>query len=400
MKKILITGATGFLGKCLLNHFNNMDHELILVGRNVDIINQLYPNRIAINYDDMKSLQIKIDVIIHMAVINNNENLPFKSFFKVNVELYKDILNFASKNSVKKVINLTTLHIFTSKNNNYTKSKKLALREDKNYEDLEIYNIFCPMIYGKTFRNKVHFLNLFPSSISAAIFNILSSITPVVNSNSVVKCIEALTIETGRIPRNIYISDDKSKNISFKVFKKVIDISFVIAVILFFWWVFIILWLVIKVSSPGSAIFAQKRIGKNGSLFKCYKFRTMNIGTDNVGTHEVDKNSITRIGKFLRSSKLDELPQIINIIKGDLSLVGPRPGLPNQTELFEARNLRDVYAVLPGITGLSQINNIDMSTPNELAEWDKRYITMRSIPSEIMIIILTFFGRGSGDNVK
>ena len=126
----------------------------------------------------------------------------------------------------------------------------------------------------------------------------------------------------------------------------------------------------------------------------------MNIGTENVATHEVSRHSITSIGKFLRASKLDEIPQIINIIRGELSLIGPRPGLPNQTELFAARKLWGIYNVLPGITGLSQINNIDMSTPNKLAEWDKRYITMRSIPSEIKIIILTFFGRGSGDNVK
>ena len=178
------------------------------------------------------------------------------------------------------------------------------------------------------------------------------------------------------------------------------DISFVIAVILFFWWAFIIIWFVISLTSPGPAIFAQKRIGKNGLIFKCYKFRTMNIGTENVATHEVSRHSITSIGKFLRASKLDEIPQIINIIRGELSLIGPRPGLPNQTELFAARKLWGIYNVLPGITGLSQINNIDMSTPNKLAEWDKRYITMRSIPSEIKIIILTFFGRGSGDNVK
>ena len=178
------------------------------------------------------------------------------------------------------------------------------------------------------------------------------------------------------------------------------DVSFVIVIILFFWWAFIILWLAIRISSLGPAIFVQKRIGKNGLLFKCYKFRTMNIGTKNVGTHEVNKNSITSIGKFLRSSKLDELPQVLNIIRGELSLVGPRPGLPSQTELFEERNLHKVYEVLPGITGLSQINNIDMSTPNKLAESDKRYITMRSIPLEIKIVVLTFFGRGSGDKVK
>ena len=400
MKKILITGATGFLGKCLLHHFKDTEYELILVGRNVEVINILYPNKIAINYKDMKNLQMQIDVIIHLAVLNNNSNLPFKSYLKVNVDLYKDILNFASQNSVQKVINLTTLHVFTNKKNNYTKTKKLGIREGKKYKDLEIYNIFCPMIYGQTFSRKLKFLNLFPNWMSAIIFNILSSIAPVVSSKSVVKCIEALTIETRKIPNNIYISDDKNKNISFKIFKKVLDLSFVITVILFFWWAFIILWLAIRLSSRGAAIFAQQRIGKNGLLFKCYKFRTMDIGTENVGTHEVNKNSITSVGKFLRSSKLDELPQIINIIRGELSLVGPRPGLPNQTELFEARKLRDVYKVLPGITGLSQINNIDMSTPNKLAEWDNRYISLRSIPLEIKIIILTFFGRGSGDNVK
>jgi lipopolysaccharide/colanic/teichoic acid biosynthesis glycosyltransferase len=400
MKKILITGATGFLGECLLNHFSDMDYELILVGRNVEVIKQQYPNRVAINYDDMKNLQMKIDIIIHLAVINNNANLPFKSFFEINVNLYKDILNFASQNSVQKVINLTTLHVFTNKTDNYTKTKKLALRVEKKYTNLKIYNIFCPMIYGSTFSRKIKFLNLFPARLGAFIFHILSSITPVVSSKSVVKCIEALTIEKIKFPRNIYISDDINSNISFKIFKKALDISFVVVTILFFWWVFIILWLGIRMSSPGNAIFTQERIGKNGSLFKCYKFRTMNIGTENIGTHEVNKNSITGIGKFLRSSKLDELPQIINIIRGELSLVGPRPGLPNQMELFEARNLLGVYEVLPGITGLSQINNIDMSTPNKLAESDKCYITMRSIPSEIKIIISTLFGNGSGDNVK
>jgi lipopolysaccharide/colanic/teichoic acid biosynthesis glycosyltransferase len=400
MKRILITGATGFLGKYLLNYFNDKDYELILVGRNKEFTNQIYPNRIAINYEDMKILQKKIDVIIHLAAVNNNSKLPFKSYFNVNVNLYKDILNFALQNSVPKVINLTTTHIFTGKNNNYIKTKTLALKEGKKYKNLEIYNIFCPIIYGKVFSGKLKFLNLFPRVVTGAIFDILSIITPVVSINSVVKCIEKLITETKQIPRNIYISDDKNKNIYFRIFKILLDISFVVAVILFFWWAFIIIWFLIRLTSPGSAIFAQKRIGKNGLIFKCYKFRTMNIETENVATHEVNRHSITSIGKFLRASKLDEIPQIINIIRGELSLIGPRPGLPNQTELFAARKLRGIYNVLPGITGLSQINNIDMSTPNKLAEWDKRYIAMRSIPSEIKIIILTFFGRGSGDNVK
>ena len=400
MTKILITGATGFLGKCLLDHFNDTDYEIVLVGRNPKVTNQLFPHRIAITYEDMKSLHTKFDVIIHLAVINNNSSLPFSTYFNVNVSLYEEILNFASQNSVKKVINLSTLHVFTGKKNNYIKSKKLGLREEKKYQDLEIFNIFCPKIYGEKFNGKLNFLNLLPNRFSKIIFNILSSIVPVVSVKSVIECIDSLVIETKIIPKNIYIADDKNKNMIFKIFKKFLDISFAGAIILFFWWLLIILWFVIKLSSKGPAIFVQQRIGKSGVLFKCYKFRTMNIGTENVGTHEVNKNSITGIGKLLRSSKLDELPQIINIIRGELSLVGPRPGLPGQKELYEARKLHDVYNVLPGITGLSQINDIDMSTPTKLAEWDKRYIALRSIPLEIKVIISTFLGRGSGDNVK
>ena len=400
MKKILITGATGYVGERLLNHLDDTDHEIILVGRNVKIINQLYPNRIAITYEDMKSLKKKIDTIIHLAVVNNNANLSYKSYFNVNVNLYKEILQFASQNSIQKVVNLTTFHVFTNKNDNYTKTKKLGLLEGKKYENLEIYNVFCPMIYDKPYNRKLKFLNFFPNFMSKVIFDILSCIAPVVSNKCVVKCIEEIVIGTKQIPKDIYLSDDKSKNVSFKIFKKLLDISFVFTVVLFFWWIFILIWLVIRLFSCGPAIFVQKRIGKNGVLFNCYKFRTMNIGTENVGSHEVNKNSITPVGRFLRSSKLDELPQVVNIIRGELSLVGPRPGLPNQKTLFEARSLRGIYGVLPGITGLSQINNVDMSTPSKIAEWDNRYIALRSITLEIKIIILTFFGRGSGDKVN
>ena len=102
----------------------------------------------------------------------------------------------------------------------------------------------------------------------------------------------------------------------------------------------------------------------------------------------------------MRQFKLDELPQIINILRGELSLIGPRPGLPSQTSLSAARKSYNIYSVLPGLTGLAQVNNIDMSTPKELAEWDSRYIAMQSIPSEIQILLKTFTGKGSGDKIK
>ena len=125
----------------------------------------------------------------------------------------------------------------------------------------------------------------------------------------------------------------------------------------------------------------------------------MKIGTRNVGTHKVDKKSITTFGRVLRKTKLDELPQIINILFGQMSLIGPRPGLPTQKSLYKERKKRGIYSVKPGISGYSQLNNIDMSAPEQIAEWDQRYIAMRSIIFEFKLLLYTF-SNGFGDKVK
>ena len=130
------------------------------------------------------------------------------------------------------------------------------------------------------------------------------------------------------------------------------------------------------------------------------KFRTMKVGTQSVATHLASSSSITSFGNFLRKSKLDELPQLINVIKGDMSLVGPRPNLFNQKELINERSLLGVYKVLPGITGLAQINNIDMSEPEKLAKIDANMIENMSIKTYFRYIVLTGLGKGSGDAIK
>lgn len=150
----------------------------------------------------------------------------------------------------------------------------------------------------------------------------------------------------------------------------------------------------------GSPIFIQERVGRHRKPFKLIKFRTMAISTQSVATHLVQASSITKFGAFLRKTKLDELPQLINVLKGEMSLVGPRPCLFNQTELVEAREMRGVYKVRPGITGLAQINEIDMSTPELLAEWDQRMIQSLSMRKYFSYIVQTVSGKGAGDRVK
>lgn len=169
--------------------------------------------------------------------------------------------------------------------------------------------------------------------------------------------------------------------------------------LLFLWPVLLIVTL-IGLFDTGSPIFVQERVGRNKKPFKLIKFRTMSVDTKSVASHLASSASITKFGSFLRKTKIDELPQLINVLKGEMSLVGPRPNLFNQDELIEEREKLGVYKVLPGITGLAQIQNVDMSTPSVLAKIDKEMIDTLSLKKYFQYIIATVTGSGSGDAVK
>ncbi len=139
-------------------------------------------------------------------------------------------------------------------------------------------------------------------------------------------------------------------------------------------------------------LFIQERIGKDEKIFKLLKMRTMYTETPSLGTHEVDSKYFLRFGKILRKYKIDELPQIINYIVGDINLIGPRPGLVNQVELLNYRRLKKVYRVKPGITGLSQVLGFDMSNPKLLSKVDNLYIENKTVLLDIEIFFATFIG--------
>lgn len=150
----------------------------------------------------------------------------------------------------------------------------------------------------------------------------------------------------------------------------------------------------------GSPLFFQQRVGRHQQPFTLVKFRTMKVDTASVATHLASASSITPFGAFLRKTKLDELPQLWNVLTGEMSLVGPRPGLFNQQELLETRSALGVYNVRPGITGLAQVNEIDMSTPQLLAETDAQMIDTLSLTDYFKYIFMTVTGKGSGDRIK
>jgi O-antigen biosynthesis protein WbqP len=150
----------------------------------------------------------------------------------------------------------------------------------------------------------------------------------------------------------------------------------------------------------GSPVFKQERVGRNKKPFILIKFRTMSVDTASVASHLSSTASITKMGGFLRKTKLDELPQLWNVLKGEMSLVGPRPGLFNQEELIKFREGEGVFDVRPGITGLAQVSDIDMSTPELLAKTDARMISEKSLKNYFKYIFQTVLGAGAGDRVQ
>ena len=156
----------------------------------------------------------------------------------------------------------------------------------------------------------------------------------------------------------------------------------------------------VRLSTPGPALFRQTRVGRHEKPFVCYKLRTMYEHTAHAPSHEISSSFVTPVGARLRRLKLDELPQVWNILRGDMSLVGPRPCLPSQSELIAARHARGLYAVRPGITGVAQVAGIDMSQPERLAEVDATYLQDMSLATDLRLIVATLSGAGLGDRTR
>lgn len=179
---------------------------------------------------------------------------------------------------------------------------------------------------------------------------------------------------------------------------RILDVVFSATGLLFAWPLLVFIY-ILGLLDTGAPLFRQERVGRNLKPFVLVKFRTMSVNTASVASHLASPASITPIGGFLRKTKIDELPQLWNVFKGEMSLVGPRPNLFNQEELINIRKELGVYEVRPGITGLAQITDIDMSTPDLLARTDAKMISEMSLKNYFVFIFRTVLGGGSGDRI-
>jgi len=158
--------------------------------------------------------------------------------------------------------------------------------------------------------------------------------------------------------------------------------------------VFGLLFLIVNRENP---LFVQRRMGRHGEYFQLYKLRTMSSATKDVPTHKINSSEISTLGRIMRAIKVDEIPQLYNVIRGEMSLVGPRPCLPSQHKLITERLKLGVYEVRPGITGYAQVKGLDMSLPEKLAFVDSEYIQQKTLLLDLKLLLQTVLGKGSGD---
>lgn len=175
-------------------------------------------------------------------------------------------------------------------------------------------------------------------------------------------------------------------------FKRLLDFLVSLFALFFLWPVFIIIAIAIKIDDPGPVFFKQKRIGIHKTYFQLYKFRTMKISTPDLPTHMLEnpQQYISKVGHFLRKSSLDELPQLLNILKGDMSIVGPRPALWSQDDLIAERDKYGANDVLPGLTGWAQINGRDELELDVKARFDGEYVKNLSFLFDLRCFFGTF----------
>lgn len=396
--KISITGANGFIGSHITGALELEGYEVYNVP--TDYLHEIKNNTEYFDENITPSIQSS-DCIIHLAARNNNREGSESDFFADNVLVTRALVIQCKETTVKKFIFTTSTKCLESGCNDlYTKSKRQAEREllDLSFNSdtgMEITVCRLPPVYGNKCKGTLRHLGSIPAPLRAIATNVLRSLTPIASLDSVKNNFIDIINKKNRQYETM-VGDPLGELSPYWLFYAITTIAFVLLSALLLP-VLLIVAAAVKFTSDGPAVFVQDRVGKNKKIFKCYKFRTMAVDTPDVGTHEVNSASVTKVGGFLRNTKLDEIPQVINVLRGDMTLIGPRPCLPSQLDVISNRENHGVYSIIPGITGHAQVNKVDMSRPELISVYDQRYVRGRSIIGDIKICVDTVLGKGKGD---
>jgi len=385
--KILVTGANTFVGREVVKNLSESGYSII------QLLDQY-------NIADVEAKSVDAVALIHMDYLAQTASTSENELIETNLKLPLKVAAVVRSAGVKKFINVTSVHALPGGDKGpYSVSRRILVNELLKIKNLNVVNIFRAAPYNNwVFSGRLSVFNRLPVVLKQALFRVFKSIAATSNVKAVSDAIEEALNDNCQSER--IVTDGQSKSLMYWFFQHAVNLSFSIACVLLFWWLLAFVWMAVKIGSAGPGLFLQDRVGRDGKIFKCVKFRTMFVETQNLGTHQVSQAAVTKVGRFLRRTKLDELPQLWNLLKGEMSLIGPRPCLPSQTELIRERKQKNILSIKPGITGFAQVNDIDMSDPYELANWDSRYLKLCSIAFDLKILKSTFLGGGQGDKVN
>lgn len=398
--KIVLTGASGFVGRDLVPRLLDAGVEVVVCGRDAAGLRRLFPSVTTCDYDSLEEAARGSDLLFHLAARNNDCSGSAAEFDLVNVDFALRVLATARAAGIPRFVYVSSFHALNSLNTTaYAASKRRgaeALLSAARPGELCV--LYVPAIHGARLAGRLSALNTLPRPLRNVALVILSAFRPTLSMDRLARFL--LDQAAASAQERVLLSDGQTHNPVYRFVMRGIDIGFALTVLAGFWWALALIWLAVRLDSPGPGLFWQERIGRDGRPFPCCKFRTMQSGTRQAGTHEISASAVTRVGGFLRRTKLDELPQVLNILRGEIALIGPRPCLPVQEALIAARARNGVFALMPGISGLAQVEGIDMSDPERLAARDADYAAMQSILLDLRLVLATATGKGGGDRIR
>ena len=260
-------------------------------------------------------------MFLNLAAANNDHESQSPHYFdEVNYLLPKELFASCKRYNPQAFVNLNSFHALDrSKTDRYSSSKRKLLDENFFGPGPSFCNLCVPIVYGESFTGRLSFLNQIPRRLRPTLFRFISPLAPVVNINKISEFV--LNLEPGPLPSLAFVCDSKDEDSLYKILKRVTDLLFCVFVFVLLIVSYLPIALLVASESKGPIIFKQSRVGKNLANFSCWKFRTMTEDTKDAASHLINPNSVTKWGKFLRRFKVDELPQIKNIIVGEMSLV-------------------------------------------------------------------------------
>jgi lipopolysaccharide/colanic/teichoic acid biosynthesis glycosyltransferase len=384
--KVVVSGASGFVASEIIPLLVESGHDVLLVSRAPSVLQPSFPSLTILSVDNWYHSARHFDMVLNLVGPTLDPDVICESNEEAYLRATQEIAVRAREVGIRRFIHLSSIHcVELADKSPYTAAKRQAEKIVRQSfgDGCEIYRVGA--VYGHKVYGRRRFLNFLPRGLKPVAQGLLSALTPTTHVQSIVAAVER---DAGADSEPRILVADAEASVVYRLWRSSLNLLFLAVVLaLLPLWAFVWVLIVVRDGFPG--LFLQDRVGKSGRIFRCVKFRTLVRGTAATGTHLLGEESFTVTGRVLRKMKIDEIPQAINILRGDMHLIGPRPALPGQREVHVSRAFLGISDATPGLTGWAQVNGADMSEPHRLAQLDYDYLGIRSILWDIRIISRT-----------